>query len=342
VAGVRIERFDPAADESRLRECYEVAVSGHEADDPNVPADSFRRFRSWWTRGWAGNPQQIWLAASASGTLLGGYLLQLPERENRANGFLSPFVAASCRRQGVGRALVAHAAEQAALAGRALLMSDARVGAPGHAFAESIGARQGLLEVRRVLDVGPALHARLGGLRAEAEQRSAGYTLRRWIGVTPDELVTPVCAVHAAMADAPHDDAYEPMSWDADRLLADEKQIVEEGARVYSVAAIQDGTGAAAALTQVFIDPDVTGWGYQGLTAVTREHRGHRLGLLLKVDMLEWLAEAEPERSQIVTSNSADNEHMIAVNEKLAHRVTDRFHSFEIDVADAKKLADHQ
>jgi GNAT superfamily N-acetyltransferase len=342
VADVRIERFDPVADETRLRACYELAVSGHEADDPNVPADSYRRFRSWWTHGWAGNPQQIWLAATASGTLLGYYHLVLPERENRANGFLSPFIAPSCRRQGVGSALVAHAAEQAALAGRTLLMSDARVGAPGHAFADAIGARSGLLEVRRVLDVGPALHTRLGGLRAEAERHSAGYTTRRWVGVTPDELVTQICALHAAMADAPHDDAYEPMSWDAERLLADEKQVLSEGARIYSVAAVQDGTGAAAALTQVYIDPDVAGWGYQGLTAVTREHRGHRLGLLVKVAMLDWLAEAEPQRSQIVTSNAAVNEHMIAVNEKLGHRVTDSFHTFEMDVAEAKKLAVRQ
>jgi len=339
---VRIDQFDPAADESRLRECYELAVSGHEADDPNVPVDSYRRFRNWWTQGWAGNPQQIWLATATSGMLLGYYHLVLPERENRTNGFLSPCVAPACRRQGVGSALIAHAAGQAAAADRTLLMSSARVGAPGHAFAGSIGARQGLLEVRRVLDAGPALHARLSGLRAEAEQHAAGYTLRRWLGVTPDELVRPVCALHAAMADAPHDDAYEPMNWDADRLLADEKQVVEDGARIYSVAAIQDGTGAAAALTQVFIDPDVAGWGFQGLTAVTREHRGHRLGLLVKVDMVDWLAEAEPERSRFVTSNAADNEHMIAVNEKLGHRVTDHFHSFELDVTAAKKLADRQ
>jgi len=325
-------------DEARLKDCYDLVTASHEADDPNMPVGSYRRFRSWWTHGWAGNPQQAWLATAPSGMLLGGYLLRLPERENRANGFLSPVVAASCRRQGIGTALVAHAAEQAALAGRTLLMSDARVGAPGHAFAESIGARPGLLEVRRVLDVGPALHARLGGLRAEAEQRSAGYTLRRWVGVTPDELVRPVCALHAAMADAPHDEADEPMVWDADRLLADERQVVAEGARIYAVAAVQDGTGAAVALTQVYIDPDVDEWGFQGLTAVTREHRGHRLGLLVKVDMLDCLAGAEPQISQVVTSNAAENEHMIAVNEKLAHRVTDHFHSFEIDVADAKKL----
>jgi GNAT superfamily N-acetyltransferase len=335
---VRIERFDPTSDETRLRDCYELVISGHEVDDPKVPAISYRRFRGRWTQGFGGNPQQIWLATAPSGALLGAYVLQLPERENRANGFVSPVVAPACRRQGVGTTLVAHAAEQADLAGRKLLMSDTRVGAPGHAFAGSIGARPGLLEVRRLLDVGPALHPRLAGLRTEAERHAAGYTLRRWAGITPDELVGPVCALNAAMADAPHDDAYEPMVWDADRVIAEDKRVVAQGKRMYSVAALQDATGGAAALTQVVIDPDVAEWGSQGLTAVTREHRGHRLGLLVKVAMLEWLAEAEPQMSHIVTFNAAVNEHMIAVNEKLGHRVSDHFQVFEIDVADATEL----
>jgi len=333
-----MERLDPVADEARLRDCYELVISGQEADDPNVPADSYPRFRSWWTQGFAGIPQQIWLATTASGTLLGCCVLGLPVQDNLANGFLSPTVAPSARRQGVGTALVAHAAEQAALAGRRLLMSEARVGAPGHAFAESIGARPGLLEVRRILDVGPPLRARLAGLRAEAEQHSAGYSLRRWPGVTPDELVGPVCALNNAMADAPHDEAVEPLVWDADRVRTEDERAVAKGVRLYSVAALEAATGEAAALSQVFVDPDVAGWAFQGLTAVTREHRGHRLGLLVKVAMLEWLAEAEPQLSRIVTGNAAVNKHMIAVNEKLGHRVSDHFQSFEMDVAAAKKL----
>ena len=35
--------------------------------------------------------------------------------------------------------------------------------------------------------------------------------------------------------------------------------------------------------------------GGQGDTAVARHHRGHRLGLLLKIDMIRWLAEVEPQ-----------------------------------------------
>lgn len=336
---MRIERFDPATDEARLRDCHELVVSGQEADDPNVPAVSYRRFRGWWKHGFADNPQQAWLAAADSGALLGGYVLELPERENRANGFVWPMVAPGCRRQGVGTAVIAHAAEQAAQAGRTLLMSEARVGAPGHAFAESIGARPGMLNVRRVLDVGPSQQARLAAVRTGAEQHARGYSLRQWAGRTPDELVGLVCALNSAMADAPHDATVEPMNWDADRVRREDERVVAEGTRVYSVAAVQDATGQAAALTQIFIDPDVAGWAWQGLTAVTREHRGHRLGLLVKVAMLEWLAKAEPRISHIVTGNAVGNEHMIAVNEELGHRVSDYIQTFEMDVAAAWKLA---
>src|ERR1700730_7533989 len=108
-------------------------------DDPNVPQTSFRRFRGWWIHGMAGVPQQTWLATTDSGTPLGSYVLELPGRENRNSAFCYLLVALASRRQGVGTALVAHAAEQAELAGRALLMSRARVDAPGTAFAAAIG-----------------------------------------------------------------------------------------------------------------------------------------------------------------------------------------------------------
>ena len=55
----------------------------------------------------------------------------------------------------------------------------------------------------------------------------------------------------------------------------------------------------------------------QLITAVVRKHRGHRLGLLVKAAMLDWLAEAEPGIGRIVTGNAAVNRWMIAINEAL-------------------------
>jgi hypothetical protein len=85
---VRFEQFDPEVDDSQLRACHELAVSAHADDDPNVPAVSYGMFRSWWAHGFAGDPQQAWLVTSDAGEPLGCYLLGLPDRDNRSNGFL--------------------------------------------------------------------------------------------------------------------------------------------------------------------------------------------------------------------------------------------------------------
>ncbi len=337
---MHIERFDArAATEAQLRACHEMSVSGHAEDDPNGPPFSFGAFSGWWTHGFAGEPQQIWLAATDAGAPLGAYVLELPERDNRGTGFLELMVALSARRRGIGTALLVHAAEQADTHGRTLLSSHARVGSPGYSFAAAAGARDGLQDARRVLDVGPGLHARLPGLRAEAEPRAAGYTLRRWTGPTPDDLVDPTCTLYTTMEDAPHDEAIEPMRWDPARVRAVEERESAQGLRKYSVAAMHGTSGEMAALTQIGVDPAIDGWAFQEITAVTRPHRGHRLGLLVKVAMLEWLAEREPQVRQIMTFNAMQNEHMVAVNAELGHRISDYFHMLELDVAAARKLA---
>jgi GNAT superfamily N-acetyltransferase len=335
---VRIERFDASADEPRLRACYQLMVEALPADDPNAPPESFGAFRGWWVYGMAGVPQQTWLGTTDSGELAGCYVLELPELENRRNAFCYPIVALSARRRGVGTALVAHAAEQAELAGRALLQSIARVAGPGAAFAAGMGARPGIRDARRVLSVDPDLRARLPHLRADAAAHGAGYSLRRWSGPAPDELAEKVCSLLMAMEDAPRDESVEAMRWDTARLRAAEERGIARGSRWYEIAAMHDASGEMAALTQVEVDPDIDGWAFQDVTAVTRPHRGHRLGLHVKVAMLEWLAEAEPHVRQIVTFNAVQNEHMVAVNTELGHRMTDYFESFELDVAAARNL----
>jgi RimJ/RimL family protein N-acetyltransferase len=70
--------------------------------------------------------------------------------------------------------------------------------------------------------------------------------------------------------------------------------------------------------------------GGQADTAVARHHRGHRLGLLLKIDMMRWLAEVEPQLKIIETWNNADNTFMINVNEALGYRLSRIFNMYEL------------
>jgi GNAT superfamily N-acetyltransferase len=111
-------------------------------------------------------------------------------------------------------------------------------------------------------------------------------------------------------------------------------RIERSGNRRYTMAAIHDATGQTVAFTEIGVEPDVPGWAYQDNTGVARPHRGHRLGLLLKTAMLEWLATAEPDVGKIITWNAAINDHMISINERLGFEVLHPWvQDYEIPVA---------
>ena len=84
--------------------------------------------------------------------------------------------------------------------------------------------------------------------------------------------------------------------------------------------------------TVVLTNPLRPSRGVQGDTAVAREHRGHRLGLLLKIEMMAWLAETEPQLEHIETWNQADNGYMISVNEAIGYRLDRVFHMYELQL----------
>jgi len=109
-----------------------------------------------------------------------------------------------------------------------------------------------------------------------------------------------------------------------------------QGRHVYTLAALHDASGEMAAVTAVETDPDNPQWGHQLLTAVVRKHRGHRLGLLVKTAMLDWLAVAAPSIERIDTGNAAVNSHMIAINEELGYELLEPLgESYDLSVADA-------
>ena len=142
-----------------------------------------------------------------------------------------------------------------------------------------------------------------------------------WTGDVPDQHLAPLAHVVNAFEDAPHGENVEPETWHAARLRECPPTVRAGLLRDHSVAALHDATGEMAAYTGVIADPEAPSWGFQELTAVTRLHWGHRLGLLVKTAMLELLAEAEPQLEFIMTSNAAANDHMIAVNDQLGDQV---------------------
>jgi GNAT superfamily N-acetyltransferase len=349
---MHIERFDPEADEARTQACYRAYLDSVQVDDPRSPPMSPRAFTGWLACGWTEDHPQAWFAGRSPGDADGRYTdgwytdgwytdgwytVAMPRRENRHLAQVYLQVPPARRRSGAGTALLRHAAAVAAAAGRTTLAGDARDAAAGAAFARALGARRGVTEVRRVLDLTALPPGTLARLRAEAGRAAGGYRLLPWEGTLPEEHLGHLAVVYAAIGDAPHDAGTEAQVWDADRVRAGQRRITLQGQHYYTLAAQPAGSREFAGLTQLAVDPESPQWGFQELTAVTRPHRGHRLGLMLKVAMLDLLAEREPQLRWVITGNADANAHMIAINTRLGFQPFDSWASWQLDVPQVLK-----
>lgn len=332
---MRIEQLD-LADTEKIGACYETCLAAQRVDEPEGPWFTEQPFRGWLTVGWGGDPREVWLVAGQD-AIAGWYRLELPDKENLDQANLDLVVHPAERRQGVGRTLLRHAAARAAAHGRSVVNGAARGGTAGGAFARSAGAEPGLVDMQRMMDVGKLGEGMLARLRAPAERAAAGYSLVSWSGPVPEEFIEQAPALYSALNDAPHDPQTGPEVWDAQRIRERINGLRSHyGIRAYAVAARHDGTGELAALTEVAVDPTDPGWAHQMVTVVVRKHRGHRLGLLVKIAMLELLAIEEPGLERIVTWNAQANKHMIAVNEALGYTILGQpATNYRLDVAAA-------
>jgi RimJ/RimL family protein N-acetyltransferase len=318
---VRIEQLD-LTDTRKLRACHEVALAAGRVDEPEGPWFAEQPFTGWLTIGWGGDPREVWaVPGRVEGSVAGWYRLELPSRENLDRANLDLVVHPAERQRGLGHALLRHASARAAANHRSVLSGAARDGSPGQAFARSAGAAPGLVDIMRVLEVGQLDHAELDRLRTQAERAAAGYSLVSWNGLVPEEFIDQAAELYGAMSDAPHDAGTAPQVWDAQRVREEVNALRPQyGMHQYTVLARHDDTGELAGVTEMAVDPTDPGWGHVVMTAVIRKHRGHQLGLLLKLAMLRFLASTEPGLERIETWNAQANKHMVAINEALGYR----------------------
>jgi GNAT superfamily N-acetyltransferase len=336
---MRTERFDPASDIAAVRACHDIHLAQWRADGVRRAPMSPRVFQAWLRYGWTEDQPEAWLARDDDGEICGWYMLTMPERENLQLASITPVVAPARRRAGLGTALLRHAADRARQNGRTLLAGHSQEDSAGAAFARSLGARHRLTGVFWVLRPRflPAGH--LTALRETAAPAASGYSLVSWEGPTAEDRLIDVAALLNVEADAPRAAGEAPPAWDVARVRAADERIAVQGRRFYSVAARADRTGRLVAITQLGVDPS-DGSAFQELTAVAGPHRGHRLGLLIKVAMLQLLAAHEPQLTQIETLTAEGNDHMDAINTELGFTVLERQLSWELETARIPPPAD--
>ncbi|MDT0210497.1 GNAT family N-acetyltransferase [Curtobacterium sp. BRD11] len=143
------------------------------------------------------------------------------------------------------------------------------------------------------------------------------YRVHTWTGATPERWLDDLALLHTRMStDAPEGDMPEPEDvWTADRVRETEEQFAVGPHTMLTVAVEHIASTTLAGFSQIKIPADPARAVMQWDTLVLREHRGHRLGRLLKVVGIETVERDFPGRPSIVTSNAEENRPMLDVNE---------------------------
>jgi GNAT superfamily N-acetyltransferase len=328
---------DPAAVEA----AYEIARIATAADVPDFPPPCRFQHEARLRIPWPGE-KVVRRVAYLDGEPAGTFELELPQLDNVENASVGVTVAPPYRRRGVGVALFRNAVELARAEGRKRINSmsvETLPGGPersaaGGAFAQEMGMKHVLADVRRTLDlatVDPAEHDRL---LAEGWARADGFSLLHWGNVTPDEHLTDIAALDSQfLAEVPLGDlTWEPEKVDADRVRRADATRTQYGIRSYQTGLRHDATGQVVAWSAIVVRRTVADHAWQQITLVHPGHRGHRLGMVSKVANLRYLLEHEPAVRLIHTWNAAVNTHMIAINEAMGFRAVDAWANWQRDI----------
>ncbi len=325
---MELHRFGPD-DLDDVRAYVEVDNAVRAADSPWERPQTEHNAEGSLRHGWDGQPDDYFLA-TVDGKAVGFASYYTSKWDNFHLAWTGVAVHPAHRRQGHGSAMLDAMVERARSEGRTTIGIDAW-DAPGPlAFAARHGLEQksvGLLRRQFLAELDRDLLARLFD---EALPYAAAYELVRLAGASPEQEIESLAEMAASINDAPTDDLdVEDEVFNGQRIREYEQAQLARGHRLYRVAARHRETGAWAGQTVVAVDGAEPHLGDQHDTSVVRAHRGHRLGLLLKLDMLRWLAEAEPQVREIDTWNAESNDHMIDVNEALGYRVMGRGLDFQ-------------
>jgi GNAT superfamily N-acetyltransferase len=280
--------------------------------------------------------------AEAGGPILGVAMMELPLRDNTRSAEVTVAVHPAHRRRGVGTAIVEAMTEHGRADGRLVLNSivDVPLDASGDdrasfAFAPTVGFEPMLSGNIRHLAV-PMDVDRTAKLRAEvAQARDAdAYRFLTFEAPWPAEYLEDQCALFQCMStDEPHgDEGHEEEIWDAERVGENDSLRVARGARVLIAVAQHIDSGRLVACTELAIGAESPGQAWQMLTVVEPEHRGHRLGLAIKLANVELLRERAPEVRIIVTGNASVNAPMIAVNDMMGFEVASEGNFWQKDL----------
>lgn len=290
---------------------HQIAQEYFEADYYEMPADPvqeiYERIES--TR--SDDRYELWLGylradAGGAGTpaVLGE--IRLPQLDNIDNAVVNVATRPAHRRHGYGTAMLAHLTARARAHNRTRLIGD-------------------------IDDV------RLSHLSEDAAAHSTDYSLIQWDGPAPADVIDDLVVLHSRMTiDAPLEDLdWEPENWTPERYREREQRVIANGQMCLCTVARHNPSGQVVALTDIGLTSAQPEIAYQWATIVLPSHRGHRLGMLVKLANLEYLRTSRPHVRTLNTWNAAINDHMVGINEAIGFRAVERWREWQLELSDS-------
>ena len=314
----------------RVRNAVYREINGND-DDANTPDEILPNYQDQ-----KYEQNLLWLLLR-DGMVVGRAILTLPGEEGSRVAFVNIEMMRDAWGHGVGSAAAALLEQAAADAGRTVLQAWAmHTGEEGDRltpptgfgtvpldhtarFLQRRGYRLEQIERKSALELNAQTHARVDELLAQAQRAAVGYRIVQWTAPTPAEHIDGYGLMKERMiTDAPAAGIeFDEEVWDAARIADHEKPYLASGRTLHVTAAQHVESGELVAFNELVIGADRTETTHQEDTLVRADHRGHRLGMLVKCSALHDWRDFAPESPRVVTYNAEENRPMLDINEAI-------------------------
>ena len=152
---------------------------------------------------------------------------------------------------------------------------------------------------------------------AAIERSGPDYALRTWIGRTPERWQEDIAHLCTRMStDAPTAGLEEPEDiWTVERVAESDDRAESSPRSRFTIAVEHLPSGRLVGFSVLTVPQQLHRAVDQYATLVLREHRGHALGMLLKVGNLAHLEREKPGHPSVMTFTAEENRFMLSVNE---------------------------